>query len=315
MLAAGCGTRLAPLTDVRAKPAVPVAGTPLVVRILRWLVSQGVRSVVINLHHRPETVTRCVGHGSNLGIRVRYSWEPVLLGSAGGPRQALTLLGPRFFIINGDTLTDLCLGDLVATHDASRSAVTLSVTEHPAHQQYGGALVDSDGWVRGFSRRGVEAGYHFVGIQLVEASVFADLEAGRPAASIGGLYDQIAREDRSKIRAHHTTASFREVGTPADYLAISLGMAETEGRTTLPVGERSVVHPSASLTRTAVWDDVVIAAGCHLVDCVVTDGVQIAQDSTYEGQVLVAATGSNSESGETPYVTHRTEAIRVKEAW
>ena len=296
VLAAGLGTRLAPLTNVRAKSAVPVAGSPLIVRILRWLVNQGITSVVINLHHLPETITRCVGHGSDLGIQVRYSWEPTLLGSAGGPRKALTLLGPRFFIINGDTLTDLNLEDLVAAHDAGGNAVTLSVTDHPADTRYGGALVDSHGWVRGFSRRGTRAGSHFVGVQLVEASVFSTLEVGKPAASIGGLYDEIAREDSPGIRAHHTAASFREVTTTADYLRVSLSQAEAEGATAVLVGKRNLIHPSACLTGTVLWDDVVIKAGCHLVDCIVTDGVQLQENSAYRGQVLVAQTNATSKS-------------------
>ena len=291
VLAAGRGTRLAPLTDVRAKPAVPVAGTPLVVRILGWLASQGVRSTVINLHHRPETITRCVGHGGDVGVRVRYSWEPALLGTAGGPRQALALLGSRFFIVNGDTLTDLRLDGLVAAHEAGGGAVTLAVTEQSAPTRYGSAHVDADGWVRGFTPAGAEPGHHFVGVQFAEASVFADLEAGRPAASIGGLYDPIARADHSMIRAHNVSPTFREIGTPADYLAASLSMASTEGHPSLPFGSRSQVDPTASLTRTAVWDDVVIGAGCHLIDCVVTDGVRLADNSTYESQVLIATDG------------------------
>ena len=125
VLAAGLGTRLRPLTNVRAKPAVPVAGRPLVVRILEWLAEQGVEDVVVNLHHRPETVTRVVGHGRGAGVRVRYSWEPIILGSAGGPRQALPLLGRRFFIVNGDTLTTLSLRALADAHERTGSAVTL----------------------------------------------------------------------------------------------------------------------------------------------------------------------------------------------
>src|SRR4051812_32950178 len=103
-----------PLSDVRAKAAVPVAGEPLVRRSLAWLQSQGVRDVVLNLHHRPETITTIVGDGSDLGVRVRYSWEqPRVLGSAGGPRQALPLIdgsaADPLLIVNGDTLTDVDL--------------------------------------------------------------------------------------------------------------------------------------------------------------------------------------------------------------
>ena len=303
VLTAGRGTRLAPLTDVRAKPAVPIAGTPLVVRVLRWLATQRVRSAVLNLHHKPETITRCVGHGSGPGIGVRYSWEPTLLGTAGGPRRALSLLGPRFFIVNGDTLTDVRLGDLAAVHEASGADVTLTVTPHPAPHRYGGALVDGAGWVRGFTAAGPDAARHFVGIQLVEASVFADLEDGRPATSIGGLYDLLAQRDHRAIRAHQVATTFHEVGTPADYLAISLSIAETEGHETLPLGDRSEVHITASLVRTAVWNDVIIGAGCRLVDCVVTDGVRLSENSVYEGQVIVAAggqTGTADEHGPPP---------------
>ena len=56
ILAAGLGTRLRPLTSVRAKAAVPVNGVPLVRRVMSWLVSEGVADLVINLHHRPASI-------------------------------------------------------------------------------------------------------------------------------------------------------------------------------------------------------------------------------------------------------------------
>src|SRR5262245_11793836 len=93
VLTAGLGTRLRPLTDVRAKPAVPVAGVPIVTRILRWLAGQHVTEIALNLHHLPQTLSARVGDGSDLGLHVRYSWEqPEALGSAGGPRRALPIM-------------------------------------------------------------------------------------------------------------------------------------------------------------------------------------------------------------------------------
>ena len=61
VLTAGLATRLRPLSLVRAKAALPVAGQPLVVRILRWLHANGITDVVLNLHHAPETLTRLLG--------------------------------------------------------------------------------------------------------------------------------------------------------------------------------------------------------------------------------------------------------------
>ena len=155
LLCAGLGTRLRPLSSVRAKPAVPVAGEPLVRRILRWLSANGVDDVVLNLHHLPETVCAVVGDGADLGLRARYSWENPVLGSAGGPRRALPLLGSdRFLVVNGDTLTDMALSGLVGEHDRSGALVTLVVVPNSAPDRYGGVLVDDEGAVTGFVGRG-----------------------------------------------------------------------------------------------------------------------------------------------------------------
>ena len=303
VLAAGLGTRLRPLTDIRAKPAVPVAGRPLVTRILEWLAAQGVAEAVLNLHHRPETITRVVGHGDAAGVRVRYSWEPVVLGSAGGPRQALPLLGPRFFIVNGDTLTTLSLHALAETHAAAGASVTLAVASHPAPDRYGGVLVAGDGRVRGFARAGGGAAAHFVGVQLVEAAVFADLPAGRPAATIGGIYDRLLTgpdSDRpGSIRAHRCEDEFLDIGTPADYLAASLAVARREGYEALPVGVGSTVHPTASLDRTAVWDHARIGADCRLDECIVADGVSLPSGTVLRRRICVPAEAAAPQGGST----------------
>src|SRR5262245_39199920 len=129
LLAAGLGTRLQPLTRVRAKPAIPVGGEPLARRIVSWLSNSGVNDLVVNLHHLPATLTSVLGDGEDLGARIRYSWEqPAVLGSAGGPRQALAIVGAEtFFVINGDTLTEVDLRQLAAAHEASGALVTLAL--------------------------------------------------------------------------------------------------------------------------------------------------------------------------------------------
>src|SRR5579863_759199 len=91
VLAAGLGTRLDPITRLVAKPAVPLGDRTLIERLLAWLAGEGVRDVVINLHHHPASLTGLVGDGRHLGLTVRYAWEPVILGSAGGPRHALPI--------------------------------------------------------------------------------------------------------------------------------------------------------------------------------------------------------------------------------
>src|SRR5438045_3465932 len=105
VLTAGLGTRLDPLTRLVAKPAVPLGRLTLIEHVLAWLRGQGVTDLVLNLHHRPETITGVLGDGAHLGLRIRYSWEDRVLGSAGGPKRAPSILpDDRVLIVNGDTL-------------------------------------------------------------------------------------------------------------------------------------------------------------------------------------------------------------------
>ena len=195
LLTAGLGTRLQPLTHVRAKAAVPINGEALVRRVIRGLATAGIRDLVINLHHRPASIAGLVGDGNDLGVRVRYSWEQPVLGSAGGPRHALPLLADRddddFLIVNGDTLTDADVWSLLARHRESGALVTMALIPNPRPSQYGGVAVSPDGWVTGFTKPqppGADTGgppnFHFIGVQVASARAFATLEDGVPAESV-----------------------------------------------------------------------------------------------------------------------------------
>ncbi len=70
ILAAGYGTRLWPLTVDRTKPALPVMGRPLVGYVAEYLGHYGYQEVVVNLHHRPESVRAALGDGSRFGVRL-----------------------------------------------------------------------------------------------------------------------------------------------------------------------------------------------------------------------------------------------------
>ena len=286
VLAAGLGTRLRPLTFCRAKAAVPVAGIPLIARHTMRLAAQGIEDIVVNLHHRPESIAAALGDGVALGCRVRYSWERVVLGSAGGPRHALPLLGDRFFLINSDTLCDVDLEQLYEAHRARGAKVTLAVTRNPAPERYGGIVTDPNGWVVGFAGAGDRRRpLHFVGIQVAEASVFSPLPDGVPAASIRGLYDSLL--SRQQIAAHPVDGRFLDIGTPADYLTATRIMGAAEAHADPSLGLRCFINPSARVTRSVLWDDVTIGSNCRVADCVVTDGVQLPDGVTLKGQAVV----------------------------
>jgi NDP-sugar pyrophosphorylase family protein len=288
---------------------MPVAGEPLIRRIVAWLTAQGVTDLVLNLHHRPETLTMAVGDGSDLGARVRYSWEqPRVLGSAGGPRQALPILGAEtFLIVNGDTLTDVNLPALASAHAGGGALVTLALVPNREFERYGGVKVDGQGRVTGFARKGPESKdtWHFIGVQIVHASAFASLPENEPRNTIGGsldhsgvpppvhsgvpkpVYDELIRDRPGSVRAFCCDASFWDIGTAGDYLRTSLAFS----RTGVDAGRGTTIDPSARVAQSILWDDIEVGANASLEGCIAADGVRVPPGARYTHSILMQRDG------------------------
>ena len=305
VLTAGLGTRLQPLTLARAKAAAPVDGEPLARRTIRWLVSQGFTDLVLNLHHKPESITAAVGDGGDLGARVRYSWESPVLGSAGGPRHALPLLldsggglsrrsreaanAETFVLVNGDTLTNVDLRSMIDDHRRHGALVTMAVIPNPRPDKYGGVRLDDRRAALGFVRRGSsEPNFHFIGPQIVEAAVFAPLPDGVPSETVLQVYPELIASRPGSVRGFVGEWSFRDIGTPADLLETSLDLAAEDGRPDRPRWGRGVrVAASARVTRSVLWDDVEIGDGATVHECVIADGVRIPARAAHRRAAIV----------------------------
>jgi mannose-1-phosphate guanylyltransferase len=266
---------------------MPVAGEPLIRRIAAWLAAAGVTELVVNLHHRPETLTAVLGDGNDLGVRVRYSWEqPRVLGSAGGPRLALPLVGvDTFVLVNGDTLTDVDLAGLVEAHLEKRALVTLALVPNTEFQRYGGVKVDDKGRITGFAPRGdaSKGTGHFIGVQVVNASVFDPLAAGEPGSTIGGLYDRLITEQPGSVRAFCSNAAFWDVGTASDYLRTSQAFRAGQP----DVGRNARIDRTADIGGSVLWDDVEVGADASVQQCIVADGVEVPAGARYQRSILM----------------------------
>jgi len=128
ILAAGLGTRLRPITEDRPKCMVPLAGRPLLDWILRWLKIYGVGGCIINLHYYPEKVRQFVGDGKQYDLRVSYSYEPKLLGTAGAVKKMANFFadGP-FYVIYGDNFSQWDIGELKRAYESHNAIATVAV--------------------------------------------------------------------------------------------------------------------------------------------------------------------------------------------
>jgi dTDP-glucose pyrophosphorylase/phosphoheptose isomerase len=185
ILAAGEGTRLRPLTEHCPKPMLPVGGRPLLEHLLKLLRSHGVREVAINLHYRPEAVTSHFGDGSGLGMKIAYSHEKQLLGTAGALRRMASFLDDTFIVLCGDLLTDTDLTSLAEFHRWRGAVATTAL--HRVEEPGRAGLVDAapDGRIFRFEEKPPRSrrftNLACAGIYVFEPPVLAEIPEGRPS--------------------------------------------------------------------------------------------------------------------------------------
>jgi NDP-sugar pyrophosphorylase family protein len=181
LLAAGKGERLRPLTDDRPKSMVAIAGRPMVDYSLFWLRTQGITEVAINLHHLPDVLASHVGDGGRHGVRVRYSREVRLLGSAGALVPLLEFFRTErdFVVLYGDVLTNLDLAAVLDQHRHRGAEVTVVVTTAEDPTRCGVVEFDADGWIRSWiekpRRDQVFSGWVNAGIYVCSGRVLEHL--------------------------------------------------------------------------------------------------------------------------------------------
>lgn len=154
VLAAGKSTRIAGVSAGLPKPLIPVDGEPILAHTLRWLSAYGVTDIWINLHFQPETIRQFVGDGCAWGVRVSYSEEPEILGTAGAVKKLEKEWTEDFLVVYGDNLLGFDLRRMRETHARSAALGTIAVYDwtRDAHSGIAGGRValDADGRVAGF---------------------------------------------------------------------------------------------------------------------------------------------------------------------
>ncbi len=296
ILAAGYGTRLWPLTLDRAKPALPFMGQPLVGYVAAYLARFGCREVIVNLHHRPESVRAALGDGSAFGVRLTYIDEPKILGTSGALDNARGLLdGDTFIVVNGKIATDIDLGLVLETHRKTGALATLVLQRNPARERYSTVEVEH-GLVKSFggypsvtsgADGASEPPLMFTGIQILEPRIFDYIPRGVFSHSVTDVYiPAIARGER--IAAHLAEGRWYELSTIRRYLDISLTLMRDEGRD-VQLGDGARIETGADVRDAILWENVRIEAGARVRRAILGAGVQVRGGEVIEEAAVVRA--------------------------
>jgi NDP-sugar pyrophosphorylase family protein len=295
VLAAGLGTRLRPLTNFVPKPLLPVGGDCVTGLTLRCLAAAGCQAAALNLHHLPEQVS---GHfGPNwAGMPLTYSFETEIQGTLGAlwPLRDFLRESDAILLINGDSLCDWPLAELLARHRESRAEVTLLLRDQRADPSLGGGIgVDSAGRVtqlRAFPACGeVKKKLDFAGAHVLAPQLLERLAPG-PSDIITSLYQPFLAEGRH-IATLEWQGFWHDLGTPARYLEAWLERAARLGLAHTLIEPGAVVDRHASVERSIIFPNAHVPVDCRLDRVLLGPGVALTPGQVLESR-LVVSTGA-----------------------
>ena len=238
ILAGGQGTRLRPLTSTIPKPVVPLVGRPFISYMLEWLRSHGVDDVILGCGHMADGVRGVLGDGESLGIRLRYIEEPEPLGTGGALKFAEDLLDERFFMLNGDVLTDIDLTAELAQHERTGALATLALIPVEDPSAYGLVPLNSDNSVREFIEKPgaeqTETDLINAGAYIIERSV---LDGMAPAGTNISIEREVFPTLVGRgLYGYPADGYWLDIGTPERYLQGTFDILE--GNVSTEIGRR-----------------------------------------------------------------------------
>lgn len=143
ILAAGTGSRLKPLTDIKPKALLTFKGKTMLEHVINQIVSNGITEVIINIHHHADQIVDFVKQNNSFGLNILFSDERDLLMDTGGAiikaRKYLDK-NEAFLVHNIDIFSNIDLAKLVDIHLSKGALATLAVKDRTSSRKL---LIDS----------------------------------------------------------------------------------------------------------------------------------------------------------------------------
>jgi NDP-sugar pyrophosphorylase family protein len=282
VLGAGLGTRLRPLTEDLPKPLIPIYQKPLITFVLDHLISIGVRSFVINTHHRPEPFRELFAEGNYRESSVQLVHEPEILGTGGGIKNVESLLRDELFIsYSGDLLTDIDLQPLLDEHFRAGNDVTIALRESGLGKDValeGTRVIDMA------NRYGHEGRYDFAGIAIWTRAVFERIPPGKHVSYISILAEWIGQGGKIGGVVLNARKWFN-IGNRREYLGVHRTIAEenwrpayvTEPEWPVRIGATAQIDSNAELSGFySIGADCRVGAGAAIENTILWKGAQMA---------------------------------------
>jgi len=224
LLAGGKGTRLRPLTIHTPKPIVPIFDRPFLHYQLDLLKQvPEIDEVILSLNYQPRRIEEMFGDGGESGLGIRYVVEPAPLGTAGAVRYAGESLHESVVVFNGDVLTQVDLGAVIALHRSRRAKATIVLTPVENPSAYGLVETDASGNIQRFlekpSADEITCDTINAGIYVLEPDTFDRIPKDTPWSIERSFFPSLVERSETFV-GYVYRGYWIDIGTPEKYMQV-----------------------------------------------------------------------------------------------
>ncbi len=223
ILAGGKGTRLAPYTHILPKPLMPIGDMPIMELLLWQMQRAGVNDIVLTVGHLSELLRTFFKDGEKWGVNIFYSYEDAPLGTA-GPLSLIDGLDETFLVTNGDVMTTLDLGELLAFHKEQGGAATIAVHKRQVKINLGVVQMDGGNNIAGYIEKPTYDYTVSMGIYVFEPRVLQHVPHNEYLDFPDLVLKLIAAGE--KVIAYPFDGYWKDLGYADDYQQASQDFAE-----------------------------------------------------------------------------------------
>jgi mannose-1-phosphate guanylyltransferase len=296
ILVGGEGTRLRPLTSTVPKPVVPLVDRPFVAYMLEWLRGHGVEDVVMSCGFLASGVRNVLGDGSGFGVSLRYVEEPRPLGTGGAVKFAESLLDERFFMLNGDVLSDLDLSGQLAQHEETGARGTLALIGVEDPSAYGLVRLNKDRSVNEFLEKPspdqIDTNLISAGAYVLERDVLELIPPDTNASIERDVFPELVGDG---LYGFAGDGYWLDIGTPDRYLQATFDILERNVNTAVgdDLGDNYLSVAGDASFNGRVVPPARVGRGCRIADdarvgslAVLGDNVRVGEGTTIERAVV-----------------------------
>jgi NDP-sugar pyrophosphorylase family protein len=295
ILAGGKGTRLRPLTVYTPKPIVPVLNRPFLLYQIDVIKKAGIKDITLSLSYQPDKIEQVLGDGSEYGVNLRFVTEPSPMGTGGAYRYAADAIRETTVVFNGDILTDVDIGEVIAFHREKKAEATIVLTPVENPSAYGLVETAKDGSVLQFREKpkpeeiaGLASKNINAGVYVLEPTILDLIPKGENYSFEYSVFPAILEKQKAFYAFVLEKNYWRDIGNPLSYWEahqdfLSGRIAGFE----LKRAAAADVATAASVDKgSVIGEDCIIKPNARVVNSVLGPGVHVEEKAVVENSII-----------------------------